>query len=73
MHGEKWLTWMHWPRQWKKGNLAGAGVDVFPLEPEKNGDKFTTPLQHLPNVLLTPHIGGSTEEAQENIGEDVST
>jgi D-3-phosphoglycerate dehydrogenase / 2-oxoglutarate reductase len=53
-------------------HLAGAGVDVYPSEPEKNGDKFTTPLQHLPNVLLTPHIGGSTEEAQENIGEDVS-
>src|SRR6195952_2297484 len=56
----------------EKGDLAGAGVDVYPLEPEKNGDKFTTPLQHLPNVLLTPHIGGSTEEAQANIGDDVS-
>jgi D-3-phosphoglycerate dehydrogenase len=56
-----------------EGNIAGAGIDVYPVEPEKNGDKFTTPLQHLPNVLLTPHIGGSTEEAQENIGEDVST
>jgi D-3-phosphoglycerate dehydrogenase len=56
----------------REGKLAGAGVDVFPLEPEKNGDKFDTPLQGLPNVLLTPHIGGSTEEAQENIGEDVS-
>ena len=56
----------------ERGDLAGAGVDVYPLEPEKNGDKFTTPLQHLPNVLLTPHIGGSTEEAQANIGEDVS-
>jgi D-3-phosphoglycerate dehydrogenase len=47
-------------------------VDVYPWEPEKNGDKFSTPLQGLPNVILTPHIGGSTEEAQENIGEDVS-
>jgi D-3-phosphoglycerate dehydrogenase / 2-oxoglutarate reductase len=56
----------------EKGDLAGAGVDVYPLEPEKNGDKFITPLQHLPNVLLTPHIGGSTEEAQANIGDDVS-
>jgi len=56
----------------QEGNLSGAGVDVYPLEPEKNGDKFTTPLQHLSNVLLTPHIGGSTEEAQENIGDDVS-
>jgi D-3-phosphoglycerate dehydrogenase / 2-oxoglutarate reductase len=56
----------------EEGTLSGAGVDVYPLEPEKNGDKFTTPLQHLSNVLLTPHIGGSTEEAQENIGDDVS-
>ncbi|HLA58469.1 MAG TPA: phosphoglycerate dehydrogenase [Puia sp.] len=56
----------------ERGDLAGAGVDVYPLEPEKNGDKFMTPLQHLPNVLLTPHIGGSTEEAQANIGDDVS-
>ena len=42
------------------------------MEPEKNGDPFVSPLQGLPNVLLTPHIGGSTEEAQQNIGEDVS-
>jgi D-3-phosphoglycerate dehydrogenase len=56
----------------KEGLLSGAGVDVYPLEPEKNGDKFETPLQGLSNVLLTPHIGGSTEEAQENIGDDVS-
>ena len=55
------------------GHLAGAAVDVFPVEPEKNGDSFTTPLQGLKNVLLTPHIGGSTEEAQMNIGEDVSS
>ena len=54
------------------GNIGGAAIDVFPLEPEKNGDRFRTPLQDLPNVILTPHIGGSTEEAQENIGEDVS-
>ena len=52
--------------------IAGAAIDVFPIEPEKNGDVFTTPLQGLSNVILTPHIGGSTEEAQENIGEDVS-
>lgn len=56
----------------KEKHIAGAAIDVFPIEPEKNGDAFTTPLQGLPNVLLTPHIGGSTEEAQENIGEDVS-
>jgi D-3-phosphoglycerate dehydrogenase len=53
-------------------NIAGAAIDVFPVEPEKNGDAFETPLQGLPNVLLTPHIGGSTQEAQVNIGEDVS-
>jgi D-3-phosphoglycerate dehydrogenase len=52
--------------------LSGAAIDVFPVEPEKNGDVFESPLQGLHNVLLTPHIGGSTEEAQENIGEDVS-
>ncbi len=56
----------------KEGHIGGAGIDVFPVEPEKNGDAFTTPLQGLPNVILTPHIGGSTEEAQQNIGEDVS-
>ena len=56
----------------KEGHLSGAAIDVFPWEPEKNGDRFTTPLQGLSNVILTPHIGGSTEEAQQNIGEDVS-
>jgi D-3-phosphoglycerate dehydrogenase len=54
------------------GQLSGAAIDVFPWEPEKNGDRFQSPLQDLPNVILTPHIGGSTEEAQQNIGEDVS-
>lgn len=53
-------------------HLSGAAIDVFPWEPEKNGDRFENPLQGLKNVLLTPHIGGSTEEAQQNIGEDVS-
>jgi D-3-phosphoglycerate dehydrogenase / 2-oxoglutarate reductase len=56
-----------------EGRMSGAAIDVFPWEPEKNGDRFQTPLQDLPNVILTPHIGGSTEEAQENIGVDVST
>lgn len=56
----------------KDGSLSGAAIDVFPVEPEKNGDAFSSPLQNIPNVLLTPHIGGSTEEAQLNIGEDVS-
>ncbi len=54
------------------GDISGAAIDVFPVEPEKSGDKFKTPLQNLSNVILTPHIGGSTEEAQQNIGEDVS-
>ena len=54
------------------GQISGAAIDVFPWEPEKNGDRFQTPLQDLPNVILTPHIGGSTEEAQQNIGDDVS-
>ena len=56
----------------KDGDLGGAAIDVYPVEPEKNGDPFDTPLKNLPNVLLTPHIGGSTEEAQQNIGDDVS-
>jgi D-3-phosphoglycerate dehydrogenase / 2-oxoglutarate reductase len=56
----------------QEGYIIGAAIDVFPIEPEKNGEQFKTPLQQLPNVLLTPHIGGSTEEAQQNIGEDVS-
>lgn len=55
------------------GMIGGAAVDVFPEEPEKNGDEFTSVLQNLPNVILTPHIGGSTEEAQANIGLDVTS
>lgn len=55
----------------KNGKLAGAAIDVFPEEPEKNGDIFSSVLQNMPNVILTPHIGGSTEEAQANIGVDV--
>ncbi len=55
-----------------EGQIGGAAVDVFPVEPEKNGDPFSSPLQGLSNVLLTPHIGGSTQEAQLNIGDDVS-
>lgn len=54
------------------GKLSGAAIDVFPEEPEKSGDKFVSVLQNLPNVILTPHIGGSTEEAQANIGLDVT-
>ena len=54
------------------GAISGAAIDVFPQEPERNGDPFSTVLQNLPNVILTPHIGGSTEEAQANIGLDVT-
>ncbi len=57
----------------KSGHLAGAAVDVYPEEPEGNGAGFQTPLAGLANVLLTPHIGGSTEEAQEAIGTEVAT
>ncbi|WP_221390424.1 phosphoglycerate dehydrogenase [Dyadobacter sp. NIV53] len=52
----------------KSGKVAGAGVDVFPKEPKTNDEVFENELLGLPNVILTPHIGGSTEEAQENIG-----
>lgn len=52
----------------KSGRVAGAGVDVFPYEPKTNNEEFINELRGLPNVILTPHIGGSTEEAQENIG-----
>ncbi len=57
----------------ESGHISGAAVDVFPEEPQKTGDVFSSPLQNLPNVILTPHIGGSTQEAQQNIGEDVSS
>ena len=57
----------------KTGRLAGAAIDVFPEEPESNSDGFVSPLQGLPNVLMTPHIGGSTAEAQEAIGREVGT
>lgn len=56
----------------KEKHIAGAAIDVFPVEPEKNNDSFDSYLQGVPNVLLTPHIGGSTVEAQQNIGYDVS-
>ena len=52
----------------KSGQVGGAGIDVFPYEPKTNAEAFINELRGLPNVILTPHIGGSTEEAQENIG-----
>ncbi|SDE18170.1 phosphoglycerate dehydrogenase [Auraticoccus monumenti] len=54
------------------GHIAGAAVDVFPDEPKSAGDPFVSSLQGLPNVILTPHVGGSTEEAQEDIGRFVA-
>jgi D-3-phosphoglycerate dehydrogenase / 2-oxoglutarate reductase len=54
-------------------HLLGAAIDVFPEEPETNSDGFATPLQGLPNVILSPHIGGSTSEAQEAIGREVAS
>ncbi|MDT7808756.1 MAG: D-3-phosphoglycerate dehydrogenase / 2-oxoglutarate reductase [Acidobacteriota bacterium] len=57
----------------ESGALGGAAVDVFPEEPERSGDAFKCVLQNLPNVILTPHVGGSTEEAQAGIGLDVSS
>lgn len=56
----------------ESGHLAGAAVDVFPHEPKANGDPFTSPLAGMDNVILTPHIGGSTEEAQHDIGRFVA-
>ncbi len=59
-------------RALKDKHLAGAAVDVFPVEPASNKEKFVTPLQGIDNVILTPHVGGSTEEAQERIGSEVA-
>jgi D-3-phosphoglycerate dehydrogenase len=54
------------------GHLAGAAIDVFPIEPKAQGDPFESPLRGLDNVILTPHVGGSTQEAQEEIGHFVA-
>lgn len=56
----------------RNGKLGGAALDVYPVEPRSEKEEFITPLRGLENVILTPHIGGSTEEAQENIGREVS-
>lgn len=56
----------------ESGRIAGAAVDVFPVEPKGRGDEFVSELRGLPNVILTPHIGGSTEEAQQDIGRFVA-
>ena len=56
----------------RDGRLGGAAIDVFPVEPTSNAERFVSPLQGLPNVILTPHIGGSTEEAQDRIGAEVA-
>ncbi len=56
----------------ESGHLAGAAIDVFPVEPHSNNDEFISPLRKFDNVFLTPHIGGSTQEAQENIGLEVA-
>jgi D-3-phosphoglycerate dehydrogenase len=56
----------------ESGHLAGAAIDVFPKEPKARGDEFVSELRGVPNVILTPHIGGSTEEAQSDIGDFVA-
>ena len=56
----------------REGKLLGAAIDVFPEEPKSNNEPFLSELRGLPNVILTPHIGGSTQEAQENIGREVA-
>ena len=56
----------------ERGHIAGAAIDVFPVEPQGNDARFESPLVRFDNVLLTPHIGGSTAEAQENIGREVA-
>jgi D-3-phosphoglycerate dehydrogenase len=56
----------------KSGHIAGAAIDVFPLEPKGNDDAFVSPLIGMDNVILTPHVGGSTLEAQDNIGIEVA-
>ena len=54
------------------GHLGGAAIDVFPVEPKSNNEEFVSPLREFDNVILTPHVGGSTQEAQQNIGIEVA-
>ncbi len=56
----------------KNGHMGGAALDVFPCEPKNPGETLSSPLMELPNVILTPHIAGSTEESQQNIGNEVA-
>src|SRR6202023_2480951 len=53
-------------------HITGAAIDVFPIEPKTEGDEFISPVRGMENVILTPHVGGSTEEAQQNIGIEVA-
>ena len=57
----------------ESGHIAGAAIDVFPIEPKRQGEPFESDLRGLSNVILTPHVGGSTEEAQEDIGRFVAS
>ena len=63
---------MRWLMRCERGALGGAGIDVFPVEPRSNDEEFVSPLRRFDNTFLTPHIGGSTIEAQENIGMEVA-
>jgi D-3-phosphoglycerate dehydrogenase len=56
----------------ESGQIGGAAIDVFPTEPKSNNEQFSSPLRGFDNVILTPHVGGSTQEAQENIGIEVA-
>ena len=58
---------------WDSGHMSGAALDVFPNEPDSNTEEFESPLRGRPNVVLTPHIGGTTQEAQRDIGSEVSS